>query len=424
MDLANAYDKMEWSFIEESMELLHFPHHIINLICACMSTASFCISWYGCPSNSFRSSRGLHQGDPMSPLLFVIALERLSHCIQDAVLDGTWTPLKFERGGPAVSHLLFADDILLVSEASASNAQKISDILDVFASYSGQIVNKGKYCILFSQNTPFVTSLAISNQLGIAMTTNIGRYLGIPIITGGKGKADFTFLVDKICSKLSGWKASILSQAGRISLAQSCIFSIPTYIMQTSKLPAATCDEVERLCHNFIWGSSPEVHKNHLVSWETICSPKDQRGLGFRSLRMVNTAHLMKLDWGLLTNKDALWAHVLRFKYGYGNLNIPSIKCTSRASHLWRRVCQAWLEVEKGIMWTIQNGLGVRFWQDPWVPGMGSLSNRSLVDIQGLDWHNTVAAFFDQGHWNWPLLQQCLPLLFVLLSPKFAPPPL
>lgn len=193
------------------------------------------------------------------------------------------------------------------------------------------------------------------------MTTNIGRYLGIPIITGGKGKADFTFLVDKIRSKLSGWKASILSQAGRISLAQSYIFSIPTYIMQTSKLPAATCDEVERLCRNFIWGSTPEVRKNHLVSWETICSPKDQGGLGFRSLRMVNTAYLMKLDWGLLTNKDALWAHVLRFKYGCGNLNIPSIKCTSRASHLWRRVCQAWLEVEKGIMWTIQNGLVFAF---------------------------------------------------------------
>lgn len=52
---------------------------------------------------------------------------------------------------------------------------------------------------------------------------------------------------------------------------------------------------------------------------------------------------------------------------------------------------------------------GVRFWQDPWVPGMGSLSNCSLIDIQGLDWHNTVAAFSDQGHWNWPLLQQCLP---------------
>lgn len=181
------------------------------------------------------------------------------------------------------------------------------------------------------------------------MTTNIGRYMGIPIVIGRKGKVGFTFLVEKIRNKLSGWKASTLSQAGRISLAQSCIFSIPTYIMQTSKLPAATCDEVERLCCAFIWGSTPEGHKNHLVSWETICSPKDQGGLGFRSLRMVNTAYLMKLGWGLLTNRDALWVQVLRFKYGCGNLNIPSIKCTSRASHLWRGVCQAWPEVEKEV---------------------------------------------------------------------------
>lgn len=158
-------------------------------------------------------------------MLFVIALDRLSYCIQDVVDNGSWCPLKFGRGGPFISHLLFADDILLVAEASSTNAQVIVDILDKFGTCSGQTVNKAKSCVLFSQNTPPGVAASIASLLGIAETSNLGRYLGIPITSGRKGKADFSFLIDKVRSKLSGWKASTLSQAGRISLAQSCIFS-------------------------------------------------------------------------------------------------------------------------------------------------------------------------------------------------------
>lgn len=131
---------------------------------------------------------------------------------------------------------------------------------------------------------------------------------------GRKGKADYSFIVDKVRSKLSGWKSSSLSQASHITLAQSCIMNIPSYVMQTSKLPAAICDDVECMCHDFIWGSTLEMRKNHLISWDTICSPKEEGGLGFRSLRMVNAAYLMKLGWGLVWNRDALWVQVLRFQ--------------------------------------------------------------------------------------------------------------
>lgn len=295
LDLAKAYDKMEWSFMREALEILHFPKQITELIFNCMSSSSLSINWQGRPTHSFYPFRGIRQGDPIFLLLFVVALERLSHCIQDTVMDGSWIPLKFGRGGPFVSHLLFADDILLIVEASSSTAQKIIDILDVFAGCSGQTVNKDKYCLLFSQNTPPEVSASISAQMGIATTSNLGRYVGIPITSGRKGKPEYSFLIDKIRSKLSGWKASSLSQASRISLAQSCILSIPNYVMHTSKLPTSICDDIEWMCRDFIWGSTPEVRKNHLISWETICAPKELGGLGFRSLRMVNAAYLTKL---------------------------------------------------------------------------------------------------------------------------------
>lgn len=281
LDLAKAYDKMEWSCIQECLEILNFPQQISSLIHVCMSSSTLSINWQGHTSQKIFPTRGLRQGDPMSPLLFVIALERLSHCIQDVVNDGCWCPMKFGRGGPTISHLFFANDIILVAEASSSSAQKISDILNNFRTSSGQTVNKGKSCILFSQNIPSGVVNSISTQLGITATSDLGRYLGMPIISRRKGKADFTFLLDKIRSKLSRWKASTLSQAGRISLAQSCVMSVPCYVMQISKIPASICDEVERMCRDFIWGSTPEVRKNHLISWNTICSPKEKGALVF-----------------------------------------------------------------------------------------------------------------------------------------------
>lgn len=171
----------------------------------------------------------------------------------------------------------------------------------MFGAASGQSVNKAESCILFSQNTPSGVVSSISGLLGIAPTSNLGRYLGMPIISGRKGKADCSFLIEKTRSKLSRWKTSTLSQAGRVPLAQSCIMSIPNYVMQiqVSCIPASIWDKVERMCCDFIWGSTLEVRCNHLISWATICSPKDKGGLGFRSLKMVNSAFLMKLGWAL-----------------------------------------------------------------------------------------------------------------------------
>lgn len=128
---------MEWSFILDSLGLLRVPRHIIDVIWACMGLAFMSVNWEERASQSFSPTRGLWQGDPMSLLLFIIAIERLSHLVSDAVHDASWIPLKFSRGGSVVSHLMFADDILLVAKASSPSVRKILEILELFRVCSG-----------------------------------------------------------------------------------------------------------------------------------------------------------------------------------------------------------------------------------------------------------------------------------------------
>lgn len=98
-------------------------------------------------------------------------------------------------------------------------------------------------------------------------------------------KHSFSFILDKMGKKLSVWKANSLSFAGRVTLAQSSLASMHGYVMQSSVIPLSVCDEAEKLCRNFIWGSKTDKRRCHLVSWEKICQPKEDGGLGLRNMR-------------------------------------------------------------------------------------------------------------------------------------------
>ena len=91
--------------------------------------------------------------------------------------------------------------------------------------------------------------------LGITSTPNLGKYLGFPIIHSGSSARDFDFVVEKIQSKLAGWKSNLLSMVGRVILAQSVTSSMPSYVMQGVLLPTKILRSIDQINRNFIWGS-------------------------------------------------------------------------------------------------------------------------------------------------------------------------
>ncbi|XP_057418408.1 uncharacterized protein LOC130712598 [Lotus japonicus] len=392
LDLEKAYDRLQWPFIVDTMKFFGFDEHFTNIVHHCISSSSMALSWRGFYTESFNPQRGIRQGDPISPYLFGLCIEMLALMIQEACGSGEWKPFKVGRSGSEISHLLFVDDVILLAEASLDQASLIHDVLRKFCDASGQKVSLAKSRVFFSKNTETNLAEQLSNSLEIQQTHNLGMYLGVPLLHSRMTKDNFNFLIDKVKKKLSGWKASSLSFAGRVSLTQSCLLSLPSYVMQTTPIPLGVCKEVEKLCRNFIWGSTVEKRKCHLISWETICSPKDCGGLGFRDLHSINRAYMTKLAWIVKKEPNCLWAKVFKS-------NSPT----------WKGICHAWHLADLGSHWSLGDGKTAMFWKDNWIPSLGNLLY--LVPETAPNWLKSVSVSFYRvnGEWKKETLQQILP---------------
>ncbi|CAN0877256.1 LINE-1 retrotransposable element ORF2 protein [Linum grandiflorum] len=348
LDLSKAFDRLEWSFVEDTLRRANLPNKFIEIAMACISTPSTQIQWNGGLSAPFQPGRGLRQGCPLSPYLFTLCVERLSNLIMEKISEGTWAPFSLGRGGPALSHLFFADDLVLFGNATIDQCLAIKDCLDRFCEASGQVVSNEKSRIFFSKNVSPSLRRSICNSLTFHETHDLGRYLGVPILHGRTTKSTYQYILDRIDLKLAGWKCKNLSLVGRVTLAVSVLNAIPSYAMQTAVLPVDVCNKIDSRIRNFVWGSLPDERKPHLISWDVVCRPKDQGGLGLRKAKEMNDAFLMKLVWNILSQPDALWVQVLLSKYTKDSPEgaIPIRLTTSSA--LWRGIRRNWDTVLRG----------------------------------------------------------------------------
>ena len=126
---------------------------------------------------------------------------------------------------------------------------------------------------------------------------------------------DFNFVLDRVKRKLVGWKANLLSMAGRAVLIQASSSTIPAYVMQSNLLPEKVLEGIDRVNRNFLWGSTKNSKKMYWVGWKKVTRPKEDGGLGLQTTKGRNTALLAKLNWRFHTESNASWARVLKLKY-------------------------------------------------------------------------------------------------------------
>ena len=314
IDLEKAYDQLEWSFIRDTLTLFKIPNHLITLIISCVSFSSISILFNGGALEHFLPSRGIRQGDPLSPYLFILCMEVLGAFIADKCYSKHWNPIKASQSGPAFSHLFFADDLVHFARADRKNCIAIREVLDSFCSISVQKVSYEKSRVFFSPNVSSEVRSELSDILGFRFTPSLGKYLGFPIKNSAIPQ-NFRFIIERVQSRPAEWKANLLSFDGRLVLTQAVTTTIPNYAMQCVALPAKILNSIDRLSSNFLWGSSESKKRLHLVSWKKIAKPKKDGSLGIQAAKVKNVANLAKLNWRLYTEPSSLWARVLSQKY-------------------------------------------------------------------------------------------------------------
>lgn len=208
LDIKKAFDSISWSFILHILRAFNIPSQWTKLIESCFSNMEYTPILNGSKLTPFKPTRGIRQGDSISPYLFILAMEYLSILINHAINNKTLRPFKFKSHNLEVSHLLFADDVLLFAKADNTSINTINSIIHDFCNTSGMEINLDKSKLWLSPSVPQVMKQSISNTLGVPLTQNLGTYLGFQLKTNYKA-IDFNNINLKMHHKLSCWKTHL-----------------------------------------------------------------------------------------------------------------------------------------------------------------------------------------------------------------------
>nr|KYP50139.1 Putative ribonuclease H protein At1g65750 family [Cajanus cajan] len=307
-------------------------------------------------------------------------MERLALRISELHLSGFWNPLSLSQGGLKLTHLFFADDVMLFCQASVNQVELVNNILKEFSEASEAI-------------------------LGIRHTTRIKKYLGTPMIIGSPKIADFHGVVDKINARLASWKGKLLNKAGKLCLIKSTVSPMLVYNMHSLWLPSAVCNKVNHACRSLLWSNNGSSRFWSHVGWEVVTKSKDYGGLGLCETRTMNVALLGKLLWDFVENPTKPWVCLLSHKY----LNSQSILCATKqrgSSQVWLSIVKGMGKLREGFRPCLADGQS-SMWFDDWL-GVGALG-RLVQFVHISDSDRNVASFWEQGRWKFDSMSTILP---------------
>ena len=254
LDMKKAYDRIEWDFLWQCLHAMGFPTQWVNWIKECVSNVSYSLKINGHTTQWFRPSRGLRQGDPLSPYLFILCMEAFVMKLSiSAASPGSGIGFKLQPNTPTIPCLLFADDCLLLCKGTSAACTKLKSHIDDFCNLSGQLVNFHKSAIIFSKQIHSSRKTSLASHFNMLPHSSLGRYLGVYFSSFAPTKADYATILQKTEQRIQHWEAGFLSKGGRLALIQSNLEALPSYLCSSNLLPSSTAQSIYRLHRQFFW---------------------------------------------------------------------------------------------------------------------------------------------------------------------------
>ncbi|GJU85834.1 RNA-directed DNA polymerase, eukaryota, reverse transcriptase zinc-binding domain protein [Tanacetum coccineum] len=323
----------------------------------------------GNPTQEFQFHKGLKQGDPLSPFLFILVMESLHISFQRVVDDGLFKGINL-NSSLHLSHLFYVDDAIFIGQWNQDNIDILIHVLDIFHRASGLQINMSKSKLLGicmeANNLKYA-----AEKIGCSILKTQFMYLGARVGEQMSRINAWKEITDDMVSRLSKWKVKTLSISGRLTLLKSVLGATPIYHMSIFKAPMKVLQNMEAIRARFFNGADLNTRKACWVSWKRVLNSKDRGGLGVSSMFALNRALLFKWVWRFITHKNSMWVRVIKALHG-SHGRIGSITNTSYP-YVWLSILQ---EVEvlksKGIDLlsfvtpVLGNSMSTSFWDVAW----------------------------------------------------------
>ena len=307
LDFAKAFDTVSWDALMAILSARGFSPLWCHWVLDLLSSSKSAVLFNGCPGPWIECKRGLRQGDPMSPYLFLLVADVLQSLIKS---DGGVRHPILEDGTCAV--LQYADDTLVVCRGEIADVTRLRTLLDQFADATGLKINYSKSTAVPMHVPPAVLPECIA-ILGCRQEGFPQTYLGLPLSNTKLKLTAFSPFVAKADRYLAGWQASLLNPMGRTVLINSVLDSQLVYLMCSLPVPAGALAQVDQRRRAFLWtGEETATGASCLVAWSQVCTDKCNGGLGVRDLPLQNTCLLLKLLHRLHQNTNSSWAAWVR----------------------------------------------------------------------------------------------------------------
>ncbi|XP_016206133.1 uncharacterized protein LOC107646461 [Arachis ipaensis] len=325
--------------------------------------------------------RGLRQGDPLFPFLFVLVVDVLHRMVGEAVRNGRISPLVVGRDRVELSHLQFADDTILFCPPDDETMQNYKRLLRWFELMSGLSINFDKSSLI-PLNCEEQWVQRMCRLWGCKEDTLPVKYLRVPLGANPRLIKTRKPIIDKVEEKLNLWKAKVLNKAGKLVLIKSVMNSLSVYYLSLYKMPKAVAEKLISLQRIFLWSKEDGRQGMALVKWELVQAPKKFGGLGVGDAMIRNASLLFKWWWRFVKEDCPLWKKVV---YSCNNLRpneLLSTQVLPIRGGPWKDICHIEFKEQHlrdrmitSLAIEIGDGRMTRFWEDVWLH-CGSLKDR------------------------------------------------